>query len=106
MKCPKCGGEMDSGQLRAESFMGGAKWLDSDSDKIVKEEIARPGPWGYVRLFGFRCESCKVLCLSYSDGSLGLGSSGSAEMAEESTTLGDRLRSHLGSSDSAEMTKE
>lgn len=57
---------MAHGFLRAESFIGGAKWtakrtrLGSRGDPLVN-----PDALGYVYLEGHRCPRCRFLALHY-----------------------------------------
>lgn len=59
--CPSCQGELESGLLRTESFIGGAKWIG----KAGKENIKSPGWSGYVKIKGLRCKNCRILILGY-----------------------------------------
>lgn len=57
---------MESGYLRAESFIGGAKWTRKKTLLGVGgEPIVGTDPGGNVYLPGFRCTSCRVLTLRY-----------------------------------------
>jgi hypothetical protein len=65
MKCPSCGRKMESGILRTESFLGGAKWLGLPHDGNRKLTIADPDWMGYVKISGFRCDNCRQMILNY-----------------------------------------
>jgi hypothetical protein len=57
---------MKSGYLRAESFIGGAKWTTKKSLLgIGGEPIVGTDLGGNVYLAGFRCASCRILSLRY-----------------------------------------
>jgi len=64
--CPECGKTMAHGFLRAESYIGGAKWtakktrLGSPGDRLVN-----PDGFGFVYLEGYRCPGCRFLALHY-----------------------------------------
>lgn len=66
MNCPQCGRPMESAYLRAESFIGGAKWSRKKSVLGTGgEPIADMDLGGNVYIAGFRCSSCRVLSLRY-----------------------------------------
>lgn len=66
MNCPECGMEMELGLLRAESFMGGVKWVKDKSRKSPgKETVSKPDTYGYCYLEGFRCEICHQIIVKY-----------------------------------------
>ena len=66
MNCPQCDRPMESGYLRAESFIGGAKWTTKKSVLgIGGELIAGTDLSGNVYVAGFRCAACRVLTLRY-----------------------------------------
>ena len=65
-KCPKCGKEMESGYLEAESLVGGAKWQEKRSVLgIGGELLMKPNASGLVYLQGSRCPHCRILMLKY-----------------------------------------
>ncbi len=66
MNCPQCNGPMESGYLRAESFIDGAKWTTKKTLLAIGgERIKGTDAGGNVYLEGFRCRSCRILSLQY-----------------------------------------
>jgi hypothetical protein len=66
MNCPKCGKEMEHGFQRAESFIGGVKWMPERSSKSLGlESLAKPDPMGFCYLEGYRCRDCHNLLVQY-----------------------------------------
>ncbi|NLT36892.1 MAG: hypothetical protein GXX95_01865 [Methanomassiliicoccus sp.] len=63
MNCPNCGKEMEHGFVRAESFIGGVKWMTEVSSKSLGlESIAKPNSLGFCFMEGDRCKEChKIL---------------------------------------------
>lgn len=66
VNCPDCGGRMEPGYLRAESFIGGAKWTRKKTlSGVGGEPLAGTDLGGNVYLSGHRCRACRVLTLRY-----------------------------------------
>jgi hypothetical protein len=66
MICPKCTKEMEQGFVRAESFIGGVKWMAERSTKTLGlEYVARPDSLGFCFLEGHRCPECRCIVIQY-----------------------------------------
>jgi ssDNA-binding Zn-finger/Zn-ribbon topoisomerase 1 len=66
MNCPRCGKDMEHGYIRAESFIGGIKWMREKSTKSLGlETVAKPDMLGFVFIEGFRCPECRLICSQY-----------------------------------------
>ena len=66
MNCPKCSKEMEHGYLRAESFIGGVKWMPEKTSKTLGlESLVKPDALGFCFIEGFRCRECHNLVLQY-----------------------------------------
>jgi hypothetical protein len=66
MNCPNCTKEMEHGYLRAESFIGGVKWMPEKSSKTLGlEGLAKPDALGFCFLEGSRCRECHYIVLQY-----------------------------------------
>jgi hypothetical protein len=66
MNCPKCGKEMEHGFQRAESFLGGVKWMAERSSKSMGlESLAKPDSLGFCFLEGYRCRDCHSIVVQY-----------------------------------------
>lgn len=64
VNCPNCGKEMEHGFLRAESFIGGVKWMTEVSSKSLGlESLAKPNAMGFCFLEGDRCKECRKIVL-------------------------------------------
>ncbi len=66
MNCPKCAKEMESGFVRAESFIGGVKWMKEKSNRSLGlEGIAKPDSLGFCFMQGYRCPECRYVIIQY-----------------------------------------
>ncbi|HEX9341737.1 MAG TPA: PF20097 family protein [Thermoplasmata archaeon] len=66
VNCPQCGRPMESGYLRTESFIDGAKWTTKKTVLgLGGERIKGTNAGGNVYLDGFRCASCRILSLRH-----------------------------------------
>ncbi len=59
---------MEDGYLRAESFIGGVKWMRERSSKSLGvESIAKPDSLGFVFIRANRCKECKFIEFVYQE---------------------------------------
>jgi hypothetical protein len=66
MNCPDCGKAMEHGFLRAESFIGGIKWMPEKSTKSLGlESVVKPDAVGFCFIEGERCPVCRCLVMRY-----------------------------------------
>ncbi|MFQ5951542.1 MAG: PF20097 family protein [Candidatus Geothermarchaeales archaeon] len=66
MSCPRCKGPMDDGYLGSESLIGGSKWFKRKSRLATGgDPIASPDGLGMVYLEGSRCQSCRLIVITY-----------------------------------------
>jgi hypothetical protein len=62
-KCPKCGQEMEKGNIRLSS---GVRWRTDDLRVWQEGELLWWGSfWGYVKRDAYRCKNCRLLTLPY-----------------------------------------
>ncbi len=65
-KCPYCGGDLETGTIGAEMFLGGPKWHQSRSLLATGGEKIGQVRWdGMAWLDGVRCAHCRVIFLKY-----------------------------------------
>jgi len=66
-KCPKCGGEMEEGMIRADPVSGPINiWWVPPNVGFLSNQGERIG-FGFTRVEfkGFRCPKCRIVIFSY-----------------------------------------
>jgi len=66
LKCPACGGELETGFLICEALTDGPKWATKPSKLgIGGDELLKPNKFGILNIESGRCLKCRTIAFRF-----------------------------------------